>query len=183
MKIREVYTKVFIGLCLTAVISSCSSSDKKHCQEIDWYEIGRADGLKGISNNQRRAVQPICEATDPSLTEALYHNGFDKGVAHFCGFDTGFSLGRASKPISPICPPLLQDEFDKGYRQGERFSQLERLRSEVSFRLEALNEKLEEDDIDLPAKGLIKSQKIELEKKKEEINQELSAIQKSTSVR
>src|SRR5262245_5768070 len=65
----------FVAL-ITLFFTACSTAPKP-CQELDWYEIGRQDGSRGISDNNRRTIGVVCPSSDESMAEALYNNGFD----------------------------------------------------------------------------------------------------------
>ncbi|OFZ19170.1 MAG: hypothetical protein A2Z20_02280 [Bdellovibrionales bacterium RBG_16_40_8] len=85
---------------------ACAHTTSNRCQELDWYEIGRQDGANGLESLARRQVKTICQNSDQSLSEALYHNGFDAGVAQFCTTKKGFELGRTGAKLVEVCPVL-----------------------------------------------------------------------------
>lgn len=164
----------FVAL-ITLFFTACSSTPKP-CQELDWYEIGRQDGARGMTDNHRRTIGVACPSSDESMAEALYNNGFDAGAAQYCTRENGFELGRMGTNVSDICPPLLKEYFTKGYAQGRRFSELQKIKSELDRRIEAIDEALDDKSVEIAKRGLASGEKIELEAKSNAISQELESL-------
>jgi hypothetical protein len=107
-------------------IIGCGTTPNERCQEVDWYEIGRTDGTKGIFKNQRRDIKVQCKDSDVSLAEAFYNNGFDTGMTDSCLPKNGFELGKLSRKVdADNCPPVLRDKFNVAYKIGLKYSEIE----------------------------------------------------------
>ncbi len=147
------------------------------CQELDWYELGRQDGAKGPkARRNERTVTAHCADSDTSLNEALYHNGFDAGVAHYCTPQNGFELGRSGQPAADICPPLTRAEFLAQHKRGVRFSQIETTQIEIESRLNHLDAQLSDNSLDIARRGLISGEKLELLEKKKQLTKERAQL-------
>jgi Protein of unknown function (DUF2799) len=178
------YLRVFFVLTFLALVvlffTACGHSSNT-CQELDWYEIGRQDGTRGANSPTDRKIEVACKASDQSLSEALYNNGFDYGAAEYCTPQNGFELGRLGKRAASICPPLLRDEFTKAYLQGKRATEIESARLEVSRRMQNLEAKLSDKSIDLVRRGLMNGEKLELQSKDETLAAEAESISSALS--
>lgn len=163
---------------LTAFLFGCSSSTKKAqtCQELDWYEIGRQDGTKGLDLTQHKKVRVVCIDSDQSLAEALYYNGFDSGAAQYCSPENGFELGRRGQKINDICPPMLKEAFNKKYNQGMRAATLTKQSLEIDKQLKSIQLSMDDHSVDNAKKELLAAEKIQLTEKKQAVEFELRAI-------
>lgn len=173
--LRSVFPIVFCGF-LALVSVGCGHSSKGPCQEVDWYEIGRQDGAKSKGGAPRRPIKLVCEGSDESLAEALYNNGYDSALAQFCTPQVAFELGRTGKPANLNCSPLMQEDFNKSYRQGQRVAEIEKQKAEVAARLQFLDARLQDKSIEIPRRGLLSGEKIELEQKQKVLSEQLSAL-------
>ncbi len=153
------------------------------CQELDWYEIGRADGAKGLSTSTLRQIKPVCPATDESLAEALYQNGYDGAISSYCTYRQGFQAGLAGQPVKvDRCPPLLRDDFTHGLTSGQRFAELQKNRKTIASRLQSLNQSLHNRALALPRRAILHGQKLKLEEKIKAVQREIASIQKERSL-
>lgn len=173
--IRTLNIILFFGL-VALFFTACSHPSSRSCQELDWYELGRQDGAKGHKNNNRREIATVCPDSDHSLSEALYHNGFDAGASQYCSPENGFELGRSGRTYADICPPLLQDEFLQSYQRGRRFTEVENQKNQIESRLQTLNSRLQDKTIEIVRRGLLNGEKLELEKKKKSLESEIQAL-------
>jgi len=161
------------------LLTSCASTSPDNCQELDWYEIGRRDANKG-AKSQRNPVKVVCESSDNSLAEALYHNGFDAGAAQFCDAKNAFQLGRqglkdGASIANEICPVLMREEFAKQYHRGIRLSQLQETKQNLNRRLASIEASLEDTSLERVHRGLLKGEKLEIETKRKNLEAQISA--------
>jgi hypothetical protein len=173
---------LILGLSL-AFLFGCAHKPPGNCQELDWYELGRVDGSKGLQNAKPRQVKPICGDTDSSLSEAVYQNGYDASIAEFCSYHAGFELGSQQKAVvAENCPPMLRDEFQRGLDRGHRFSELQKDQKEAALRLADLNSSLSDKNLDVARRGLIHGKKIELEEQIKQMQNEIASLQKESEL-
>lgn len=166
------YLIVIFGLSVR-----CSHQDVATCQEPDWYEIGRADGLKGLQHNQSRQIEVLCPSSDQSLAEAFYNNGFDTGIASFCSPKTGFELGKSNQKVNPeTCPLLLRTEFIAAHNNGKRFVLLKSEHHQISKRLSSIEGSLSYNKVDVLKRGILHGEKLELLEKSKIIENELQSL-------
>jgi len=117
---------MYLGfLILLMVFSACTSEQKIVCDQRDWYELGRQDGLLGHRDNfsgvERR---PACEQSEVISDVNRYNSGHAAGLIAFCTSSNGFELGFSGEPFTDICPQGLADRFQQAFRLGERAREL-----------------------------------------------------------
>lgn len=166
---------------LLFTILGCTHTEKlaQSCQEIDWYEIGRQNGTKGLELANLKPVRVICKDSDQSLAEALYYNGFDAGVVQYCTPENGFELGRNNREIKNVCPVMLNAAFQKRYYQGRRFAELTRQSQELNKKMQNLETTINNHSIETAKRDLLSTEKIELSLKLKNIQDELQSLNTS----
>lgn len=174
-----------IFLCLVAVgfLTACSHTKEQSqvCQELDWYEIGRQDGTKGLNLAESKKVHTFCEGSDQSLAEALYYNGYDAGAAQYCTAENGYELGRTGQKMNAICPPMIKSEFEKSYAQGARYANLTKENLEIERKLKTIEVTLQNQTLEAARLELLKNEKITLAEKKKALESELQALRESVN--
>jgi hypothetical protein len=155
--------RIILYLSLAFIFGSCASTPK-HCQEADWYELGRRDGATGkpIDYAQHRRM---CLKSDLTLNEDLYHNGRHAGLLEYCTSDNAFEMGKSGQTYQFVCPANLEDAFLARYRQGQSV-----------FRLQTANASLQDK---------IRTLEVEIKfsrsERREAINAELSELRQNRS--
>lgn len=170
------YKTIFIGLL--SIILGCSHTEKvaQSCQEVDWYEIGRQDGTKGLEVVSRTPVKVTCTDSDQSLAEAIYNNGFDAGVVQFCSPENGFELGKNKREIKNVCPTMLKSAFQERYNQGQRFAELTLQSQELNRKIKTLDVIINNHGLETATRDLLKSEKIEISLQLKNIQTELQTL-------
>ncbi len=115
--------KMKLLLCLIFAFASIScetveiKEKKFSCSELDWFEIGRSDGLQGLNSMAYESKKTNCESFS-DLEHEKYVNGWYSGVDQFCTSQQGFAYGRTGRKYYNICPTGKEAPFMKSYRQG-----------------------------------------------------------------
>ena len=140
MAIKHFFYCIFI-LCF---MSACNHLDTS-CLEINWYELGRQDSTRGLTQSVSFAErQKVCAIKSNSIQAKAYKNGFSAGLISYCNFKTGYiySLSQMEKEVS-ACPEDLKMEFVKGYEIGSYMKQIQTLQKEIQDKIQNVNKKLE----------------------------------------
>lgn len=107
-------------LLFTLFLSACSTtSNLQVCQEADWYELGRREGVLGkpmIAENTHLPL--LCQNSDPEKQRILYDIGRKAGLVDYCKPINAFELGKDAREISNVCPPESQTLFVEFYNKG-----------------------------------------------------------------
>lgn len=112
-----------IGLILilasSFALSACSSAKVREqkklsaaCATLDWWEIGRKDGVSGVGLKEGLKVQAErCRGTSFPLVSELYLNGRDTGLIDYCTPDHGLTEDHKRPLRERVCPTYLDAKF------------------------------------------------------------------------
>ncbi len=127
---------------------SCESveitDDKYACSELDWFEIGRSDGVQGIASTSYRDKTNHCEGFG-ELEHQKYVSGWYSGVDEFCTPSQGFAFGLSGQEYLNVCTKSKEAEFLKGYRKGLTVFTYEKDNQKITEELEEITLKAEEE--------------------------------------
>jgi hypothetical protein len=144
--LRAVRSRVMLSVCvLTGVtfLSSCTHHQKNQtlvftCANIDWWEIGRADGASGLPATKVQEHQSRCDSTPTPVDAQLYANGRDAGLIEYCSATRGLEMGRNGSTYEGVCPEHLEQKFVMNYERGRRIISLERENLELDQKIQEL---------------------------------------------
>ena len=114
-------TKIFITAALGALaLAGCASSPKlsaEQCTSMNWYELGKADGLKGESMTAVNDEITLCKAHNVTADIETYKQGRNEGLKTYCALPNLLeaTLQAVGDPFS--CEPFSPAEkktVDKG---------------------------------------------------------------------
>ncbi len=111
-----------IGACSTLPLQK---KKEKPCANLDWFEIGRQDGLRGEkeTNFDKHKVSCVGAADLPDLD--LYLGGRNVGLVEFCTPNAGLAAGKTGLPYQGVCPDHLERKFLPAFKVGDRIHVLE----------------------------------------------------------
>ena len=117
----SLWAKLAIGGMLTFTLfmfNGCTMVSKEDCMAMDWYALGRADGMGGraITYYQNRAKPCIEHGIMPD--REAYYQGHDDGLAYYCSEQNGYEMGRRGELNKTLCPPDQAVDFRRGYEAG-----------------------------------------------------------------
>lgn len=131
---------------LLAGLCGCQSSPKAaSCSQIDWFELGRRDGTMGQPeqlDEQRRG----CGKHFDGLSENLYRNGYNKGLAEYCSPTNGYDLGRNGVRPTLVCPAPTDVEFMAAVERGARARGLDETIRQLDREISSINRELSQSD-------------------------------------
>lgn len=136
--------------CLSAVVllTGCAAMSEKECLTADWRDQGMSDALAGYGRSRLVDVREACAKVGVLPNEALYFDGWNRGIRQFCTPDNGARWGRQGHSYSGTCPAELGAAFSDRYREGRRAWEaeqtLQRLQGEQQDKQRAL-EKAKDD--------------------------------------
>lgn len=161
------------------VILSCQSveivENKNQCTQMDWFEIGRSDGVQGLQSMAYESKKDSCEGFSKNEHEK-YVAGWYAGVDEFCQGNHGFSYGRSGKKYLNICPPSREDNFLRHYRKGMKVFLYEKDNQRITDELQKITDNASKAEGDR-APALVKKM-TELETRLELNKALISEIQK-----
>lgn len=130
---RRSLATLFIVLA-TVLLSGCAVMSEKECRSADWREQGERDALAGHARSRLLDIREACAKAGVAPVEALYLDGWNRGIVQFCTVENGARWGREGRGYHQSCPPQLERAFLMYYGDGLRVREaersLERLRNE-----------------------------------------------------
>lgn len=139
--IALLFLGIFMVSCETVEITKKSFA----CSELDWFEIGRSDGVQGLDSMSYASRKDDCENFG-DVDHQKYVSGWYSGIDEFCTFSHGFAYGRAGKKYLNICPSGKEASFMKSYRKGLKVFFYEKDNQKITQELQKISDNAEESD-------------------------------------
>ncbi|MEM7645382.1 MAG: DUF2799 domain-containing protein [Pseudomonadota bacterium] len=108
------------------------------CQQLDWFELGRSDGVQGRDSMGWKIRKDSCESFQ-SIHHESYVTGWYTGVDEFCSVPNAFVFGQTGQKYRRICPQKKEAAFLLAYQQGLKIYRFEKENKEISEELRKLN--------------------------------------------
>lgn len=176
---------ILIALFMVSCQTVNIAKEKNDCSTLDWFEIGRADGVVGVDSLNWQNKEKSCQNFTDSHHES-YVNGWYAGVNEFCSSSHGFAYGKTGASYNNVCPTGKEEAFMDAYKKGVKVFEYESANQLLSREIQELSN----TDTSDPQKAPVALKRMnELETQMEfnkalisEINREMaeSSSQKST---
>ncbi len=76
------------------LFSGCASNiPVEDCKEMDWLQVGRTDGARGVAPRPPTEHAAACAKAGVTLDTSAYQAGWQEGIAEFCTSDGGWREG------------------------------------------------------------------------------------------
>lgn len=141
--------KSLLSLLVLAGLAGCAAMSEQECRTADWREQGMRDALAGHPRSRLEDNREACGKTGVVPNQALYFEGWKRGIGQFCTPANGVRWGRDGKTYENSCPPELEAGFVSRYRDGRRAydaeQQLRRLQNEQSTKQRDLDAAKDDD--------------------------------------
>lgn len=157
-------------LTLSALMGCQSAPRVMPCESSDWFELGRQMGTAGRVSGAPEQRQR-CPVEFTKVSEALYHNGYNYGLADYCTPEVGFETGRLGKPLLKVCPRPTNLEFEKFYAKGQKVRDIEQANIALDRKISSISGKIKKSKLN-------RSQKTELDTELSTLAQAKSENQK-----
>lgn len=165
--------------CTTAPVAGRTRVEMNLCAGIDWWELGRSDGVLGYPATRIQKHELRCGTGIRTTELESYMNGRDAGLIDYCSAPTGFAAGKNGAPYLHVCPEHLEKEFFANYESGKRVRQLERETADLETRIDSLvRQVLATQSASHPLAPQIEK----LKERRSEIDREIDQIESSSSL-
>lgn len=128
---------------VAVVLSGCGTLSERECLSVDWWTLGKQDGLEGWPASRLADHQSACADVARQPDPIQYEAGRQTGLLSYCTPESAYRAGRRGDPYRGVCPsasPAFFDAFDWGERYYDLAERIERLEQRL-FELQ-----WEEDD-------------------------------------
>lgn len=106
---------------------------------MDWYEIGRLDGLSGTPLRKLEEHKHQCPDGPEAVHEEMYTNGRNAGLVEYCSAQGGLEAGRNGDQYMSVCPAHLEPVFLANYQLGQKIRELEMENEDLDARIRNLS--------------------------------------------
>lgn len=172
---------------LAAILSGCASLSEEDCLTADWAVMGEADGQQGRPVSEINRYRRQCAQYGVVPDTEAYLEARERGLALFCTHDNGYDQGRSGAPHRLVCPAAVEPDFRRGYDLGRAVyvsltdlrnsnesigysrDEINRLRSDISDREEALQSDDLSDEEKRDGRDLIASNKQRIKELQDDI--------------
>lgn len=149
---------------------------KQDCASIDWYEIGRQDGITGKPISEMDNYQNQCLGDSFLKNHSLYLAGRNRGLIQYCQPSNGFVLGQSGITYHGVCLNDDKRTFVGEYHRGARLNQLMKSSDYLARRSEVLREQMRLQREDSKKKQEIFSELKEIELEKQDIQKQIAEL-------
>ena len=115
------------------LLTGCGSMTEQECLTANWLDQGFRDGHSGQPLARIADHRKACAKVGVRPDDALYLQGRDQGIVHYCTPENGLAVGRQGQPYRHACPAQLEHQFLIFYEKGKELYDAEQ-------RIETLNE-------------------------------------------
>jgi|GEM_PF-2608159 len=181
----SVFMLLTLGLCFLGLLG-CSSLGSGRlsqgpCSELNWYELGRGDGVRGQPSLSWESHVKSCSDFGDSEHRS-YTNGWYAGVDAFCSESHGYVFGKTGQPYYDVCPRTSEGVFLTSYEKGLQVylyeKSLDRLRREIREKEELVGEVDGAEDrakllLDI---NVLEAEKVQSQKQRAQIESEMKSL-------
>ena len=142
--------KLWIASIIVLTATGCASrAERFGCSDKDWYELGRRDGVQGLTLTRADRYAQECPSDFTAEKETMYANGRNAGLVEYCDVANAYDLGRMGLAYQGVCPVLSEPDFLKEFRRGQAARQAELEKRKVETQISRLTEELDHtNDLD-----------------------------------
>jgi hypothetical protein len=180
------FSRYFVVLLAAVACTHGSKVDEAKnsaCANVDWYEIGRADGAIGLPLTKLADHQSRCSQTSQPVNTEFYTNGRNAGLIEFCTATGGLEAGKRgmdydSSMLGEICPPNLAGPFLSNFAIGNQIHALEIKNSDLQSRIDDLTALMSS----MQSANSIRAQIDQLKSRQTEYNLEIAALEEKAEL-
>lgn len=139
MSFRLLKFSAFICLAFSWLTVGCASKPKVTCDHLDWFEIGRQQGIAGQNLKTFAPELKACSASTENSVSQI-RSGYQAGLQSFCTDFNYFQMGRQQLAIPGNCPKEMKDSLVKSYNKGQQLNSIEAERLKIELELSRLRQ-------------------------------------------
>lgn len=113
--------KTTILLISLATLASCATVTQKKCEDADWREIGKRDGMQGSSGYYNSKIVNACrQEFGIDANETQYNIGYQQGLEVYCSANRARKQGLNNSSYNPdLCAIETRHIATRAYYQGK----------------------------------------------------------------
>lgn len=115
LKFKDFFTLAFIVFIMGPI--GCSSWSKDKCQSTNWDSLGYSEGSQGRANSSG-VYASRCEKHGVKVNFEDYLKGYNRGLAVYCSYDSGYRHASQATPVYSMCSAI--PKYQQGYTKGRK---------------------------------------------------------------
>lgn len=135
--LTSVLVAVLVSVSCTQILFD-PQNPKTQCANIDWYEIGRTDGVTGSPSTKVGIYQTRCDSTPFPVKIEYYSNGREAGLIEYCSPTGGLEAGKSGATYEKVCPGHLEAAFLSNFHLGTKIHGLTSESADLEARIQNL---------------------------------------------
>jgi len=135
-----------------AFLSGCATMSQSECQVANWEIIGLEDAAAGRASSYIGQHRSACADYGVSPDLNAYMRGYERGLAQYCTYENGLSLGSQGRGYAGICKGAAANQFLNGYNKGKRDYEMRRQIASLKSEISRMHSRLRQIDIDVDRK-------------------------------
>ena len=114
-------TQFISSALLTLFLSGCAMHmSQQECANTNWNQLGFNDGTRGAAHRDLDQDVSDCAKFKINVNAKAYEDGYQSGLARYCSYNKGRSLGNSGSQKSSVCNNGSFPSFQRGYKDGIR---------------------------------------------------------------
>ena len=170
--------KLTLGIALIA-LNGCTSLSQEECGYANWQQLGYAHGESGETYSEGMDKVSACREFGIVPDIALYKEGYDNGLQHYCEPENGFAVGINGGVFNGVCN---SKQFRRAWEQGNERYQIKERKDEIANRLDTINRRLRAIGDKLSSENITRSERAELTRERRELKDEGKSLRRERSL-
>lgn len=158
-------------------LAGCASLSEGECRSGNWYEIGRADGARGLQMRAVDSHREACAKFGVRPDYPRYRRDREQGLLSYCTPSNGYQEGRHGYSYGRVCPAHLEPGFLRNYRFAYKIYDLERELSDVSGEIVSIKDRLEDGKLEPKKRKKLRRALRELREDKHDLQHRIDALE------
>lgn len=137
-----------LALLAAFTLSGCATLDETECRSVDWVKLGARDGTAGFPESRVEEHRKACAEYGLAPDDSAWLQGYEAGLFDYCTADNGYRIGRRGGGYGRVCPLESEADFLAAYDLGYETYQVEAEFAELNGRIDALERRLIDKQLD-----------------------------------
>ncbi|OGR23622.1 MAG: hypothetical protein A2277_09650 [Desulfobacterales bacterium RIFOXYA12_FULL_46_15] len=149
--------QLWLLIAAVALLTGCATLSEQECLDAgatSWEEIGWVDGCEGYHPDRRLDQHyEACSKVGVSPDQDTYMAGWSRGILEYCTPDRGYAVGLSGSRGNPeLCPYETRAIFQDNVKLGLRIYELKQEMDSLYYKIENLEKKLDDKQLDKHAR-------------------------------
>ncbi len=137
--------RFYYPAALLAFLGACASLTQEECLNGNWQGIGYNDGVNGREESYIARHFDACGKVGITPDVQAWQAGRLQGLPLYCTPENAYSVGRAGRDLSPVCPASQQRALFQSWDWGQEYYLITRQISELEDEQRSIRQQIASD--------------------------------------